>query len=132
VRRAAARSPGRRRDPAVTEALLGCLTSQDRHVRRAAARSPGRRQDPAVTEALLSCLADEDVRGTVGWVLGKCESPEILLILARMVRSFSQPSIQAAEPFMIRLYRRIDLDDQPEVLDAMGWLTTAALSDRSA
>ena len=52
------------------------------------------------------------------------------------VHTFSQRSLlvvaEAAEPLMIRHYRRIDPADQPEVLAEMAWLTTAALSDRSA
>jgi HEAT repeat protein len=91
-----------------------------------------------VTEALLGCLTDgdRDVRRTAADALGGRESPEALLILARKVRTLAQSSAlevaKAAEPLMIRHYRRIDPADQPEVLVAMGWLTTAALSDRSA
>lgn len=39
---------------------------------------------------------------------------------------------EAAEPLTIRHYRRIDPAGQPEVPATMGWLTAAALSERSA
>ena len=90
-----------------------------------------------MTEALPGCLSSqyESVRDAAVAALGGRGFPETLLILARMVRTLSQPSLlavtEAAEPLTIRHYRRIDPADQPEVLAAMGWLTTAALSDGS-
>lgn len=56
-----------------------------------------------------------------------------VLSAVRLV-ALSEPDLLtgAAEPLMVPHYRRIDPVDQPEVLAAMGWLTTAALSERSA
>ena len=138
VRLAAAGALGGRQDPGVTQALLDRLTDQDWLVRLAAAGALGGRQDPGVTQALLDRLTDEDasVRQAAAGALGGRESPETLVVLARKVHTFSQRSLlvvaEAAEPLMIRHYRRIDPADQPEVLAEMAWLTTAALSDRSA
>ena len=64
------------------------------------------------------------------------ESLETLMLLARRSATFSHSALRAAtevaEPLVIGQYRRINPADRLEVLDAMGWLTTAALSDRSA
>ena len=138
MRRAAVEALARRPGADVTEALLSCLTDHDEDVQRAAVEALAGRPGADVTEALLSCLTsqNESLRETAARVLGECDSPEILLILARLVHTLNQPSLHAAahtaEPLMTRLYRRIDPADQPEVFAAMGWLTTAALSDRSA
>ena len=70
----------------MTEALLGCLTSQYESVRDAAVAA-----------------------------LGGREFPETLLILARMVRTLCEPSLlavtEAAEPLTIRHYGRINPAD---------------------
>ena len=91
-----------------------------------------------MTEALLSCLTDQSwsVQRAAVEALGGREFPETLLILAKKVRTLSQSSLaavtKAAEPLIVRHYRRIGPADKPEVLAAMEWLTTAVLSDRSA
>jgi HEAT repeat protein len=126
-----------RQDRGVIEALLRLLTDKDKTLQRAAVAALAGRQDPAVIEALLGRLTNQDLplRREAMEALGR-ETPETLLILARKVRTLSQPSLlvvtEAAEALMIRHYRRIDPADQPEVLASMGWLTTAALSDGSA
>jgi ParB family transcriptional regulator, chromosome partitioning protein len=138
VRHSAVRALDGREGSRVTEALLGCLADQDEDVRVATVEALADREGSRVTEALLGCLADQDEDMRYGAVeaLGGRKSPETLLILASKVRTLSQPSLRevtdAAESLMIRHYRRIDPADQPEVLAAMGWLTTAVLSDRSA
>jgi HEAT repeat protein len=135
VRAAAVEALADRQDPKVTEALLGRLADHDWSVRAAVVEALAGRQDPAVTEAPLGCLTGRHkrVRAAAVAVLGASESPETLLIVARKVRTLSQPSLlavtEAAEPLTIRHYRRIDPADQPEVLAAMGWPTTAALSE---
>ena len=98
----------------------------------------GGRDAPGVVEALVGRLADPDeaVRWAAVRVLADRESPQSLLILARKVRTLGCSSLtavtRAAEQLMIRSYRRIDPADQPGVLAAMGWLTTAVLTDSSA
>ena len=138
VRGAAVEALASREGPEVTEALLSCLTDQNWPVRHAAVKGLGGRQGPEVTQALLAHLTDQEwsVRAAAVGALRERESSETLLILARKVRTLSQSSLlevtEAAEPLMIRHYRQIDPADQPEVLAAMGWLTTTALSDSSA
>jgi HEAT repeat protein len=138
VREAAARALAGRQGPGVTEALLARLTDPEVLVRGAAAGALAGRQDPGLPEALLARLTDPNalVRDAAAEALARRQDPATLLILARKVRTLNQPSLlavtEAAEALMIRHYRRIDPADQPEVLAAMGWLTTAALSDRSA
>jgi HEAT repeat protein len=128
---------GGQKGPGVTEALLGCLTSQDSPTRYAAMEGLGGREGPGVTEAVLDRLTDPDwaVRRAAVKALGKRDSPETLLILTRKVRTLSQSSLaeitEAAESLMIRYYRQIDPADRPEVFAAMGWLTAAALSNNS-
>ena len=137
VRTAAVAALGDREGPEVTEGLLGCLTDQDWSVRDAAMDALANREGAKVTEALLARLTSQydSERHAAAAALGGREFPDTLLVLARMVRTVSQHSllavIEAAEPLTIRHYRRIDPADQPEVLAAMGWLTTAALSDGS-
>jgi hypothetical protein len=76
------------------------------------------------------------VQSAAARALAGRDDPETLLLLARKVRTLSQPSLlratQAAEPLMIRHYRHIDAADQPEVLAAMGWLTTELRSRPAA
>ena len=138
VRHAAAGALAGRQGSGVTEALLRCLTDPDGYVRGAAVGGLAGRHDPGLIEALLRCLSNQSVHVRVAAMraLGGQESPEALLIMARRVRTFSGsllPAVaDAAELLMIRHYRRIDPADQPEVLAAMGWLTTVALSERSA
>jgi HEAT repeat protein len=138
VRYVAVKALGGREGPGVTQALLGCLTHLDADVRSAAVKALGGREGPEVTQALLGCLTDQDdkVRSAAVEALGRHGSRETLLILARQVRTLSRSSLPTAalvaEPLMIRYYRQIEPADQSEVLAAMGWLTTAALSYRSA
>jgi hypothetical protein len=79
---------------------------------------------------------DDFVRLSAVGALVRRDFPETLLTLARKIRTLSPSMLGVAtvpaEALMIRHYRRIDPADQPEVLAAMGWLTMAALSGRSA
>jgi HEAT repeat protein len=123
-----------RQDQGVTEALLARLAdeNEDENERVAAIDVLTTRQEASVTEALLKCLDDpsEYLREEAAQALAHRESPEALLNLAGRIQTLSKSSLSQVAPaahlLMIRHYHRLDPTEQPMVLAAMGWLTTAA------